>query len=316
MLMKRRGMVLCMAVGMFTLIAPAFPEATKNQGQGHAIVTVLPKKDREAPVNILQKDLQVKVNGKESSVTNWTPLRGPNSDLELVVLIDGSAGASLGRQLGDIGSFIQSLPANAKVAVGYMDAGRAVLDAPLSTNHDQVARGLRIPSGVAGSSGSPYFCLSDLAKHWPSTDHSARHEAVLITNGVDNYYTPFNPEDPYVQAAISDSVRAGLVVYSIYWRGRGRMSNSNSDGFEGQNLLAEVSQATGGVSYWEGTGEPVSFSPYLDDIAWRLKNQYKLSFHSRLKGKPEVQSIELKAGDPAAEIYAPRRVFVSHPRGE
>jgi hypothetical protein len=315
--MKKLGMAICMAAGTLTLIAPAFPEATTDQGRGQAIVTVLPKNDREAPVDILQKDLQVKVNGKESSVTDWVPLRGPNSDLEFVVLIDGSARSSLGRQLGDIASFIQSLPANVKVAVGYMDAGRAALAGPLSTNHDHVARELRIPSGRAGSSASPYFCLSDLAKYWPSKDHSARHEVVLITDGVDNYYRPFNPEDPYVQAAITDSVRAGLVVYSIYWRGRGRMSNSNSESFDdGQSLLAVVSQATGGVSYWEGTGEPISFSPYFDNIAWRLQNQYRLSFHSLLKGKPEVQSMKLKVGGPEAEVYAPQRVFVAHSSGE
>jgi hypothetical protein len=252
------------------------------------------------------------VNGKESSITNWVALSGPNSNLELVILIDVSARASLGLQLRDIASFIQSLPADVKVSVGYMDAGRAALAGPLSTNHAQVASGLRVPNGFPGSSGSPYFCLSDLAKHWPSTDLSARREVVLITDGVDNYSVRFDPEDPYVAAAITDSVRAGLVVYAIYWRDRGRMDDFNYASFDGQSLLAIVTQATGGTSYWEGRGNPVSFKPYFDDIAWRLQNQYRLSFHSPLKGKPEVESMALKIDGPAAEVYAPQRVFVAH----
>jgi hypothetical protein len=112
---------------------------------------------------------------------------------------------------------------------------------------------------------------------------------VLITDGVDNYYGSFDLEDPYVQAAINDSVRAGLVVYSIYWRDRRRVGKSSSESFEGQSLLVEVSQATGGSSYWDGSDDPVSFSPYFDDISWRLQNQYRLSFHARLKGKSGAQ---------------------------
>jgi hypothetical protein len=314
--MKKPRIAICIAAGMLLLIAPAFPEAAKGQGQGQAIVTVLPKGHAELPPTILQRELQVNVNGKEPVVTDWVLLRGPNSDLELIILIDGSARTSLSRQLGDIAGFIQSLPANVRVAVGYMDAGRAVLAGPISTDHAQVARELRIPGGMAGSNGSPFFCLSALAKHWPSTDTSARHEVVLITDGVDTYYEHFDPEDPYVQAAINDSVRAGLVVYSIYWRNQGYTRDPNFERFDGQNLLAEVTHATGGYSYWESTGEPVSFSPYFDDIAKRLQNQYRLSFRSLLRGKPEVQSMEFKVGGSAAEVCAPERVYVARWSGE
>lgn len=312
--MKKLGMAILMAAGTVVLAAPAFPEA--STGQGQAVVTVLPKKNMEAPVNITAQDLQVRVGGKDSCVTNWLPLRAPNDDLELVVLIDGSARASLGQQIHEIANFIQGLPANVKVAVGYMDAGRAVLVSPLSTNHALVAHGLHLPGGIVGSSGSPYFCLSDLARHWPSADHTARHEVVLITNGVDNYNPRLDLEDPYVQAAVTDSVRAGLVVYSIYWPDVGRFGGSDYASNAGQNLLTEVTQATGGESYWVGTGEPVSFEPYFKDIALRLQNQYLLSFASELKGKPEVQDMGLKVGGPAARVYAPQQVFVGHPAEE
>ena len=109
--MKKLGMAIFMAAGMLSLIAPAFPNTTTNQGQGKAIVTVLPKKDAKASVSVLQQDLRLKVNGKESSLTDWAALCGPKSDLELVVLIDVSARTTLGLQLRDIAGFIQSLPA-------------------------------------------------------------------------------------------------------------------------------------------------------------------------------------------------------------
>jgi hypothetical protein len=248
----------------------------------------------------------------EIKISGWLPLRERNNNLELVMLMDSSARASLGLQFGEIAGFIRSLSPDVKIAVGYMNAGRAVMAGPFSTNHDEVVNGIRIPGAPAGSNASPYFCLSDLAKHWPSTNHSARREVVLITDGVDNYGEHFDLNDPYVKKAIDDSIRAGLVVYSIYWPNRGVTDRSGPESFDGQNLLAQVTQATGGYSYWTGRSQPVSFSPYFEDIAWRLNNQYRLSFRSQLKGKPQIQAIELKVNNSATAVYAPQRVFITN----
>ena len=312
--MKRLGMAVLMAAGAAMLGAPASPEPA--QGQGHAVVTVLPKKNPEAPVNITTQDLQVKLNGKDSNVTNWVPLRGDNGKLEVVVLIDGAARSSLGEQINEISKFIKGLPPNVKVGLAYMENGRAALAGPLSPDHAQVAHELRLPGGFPGSSGSPYFCLSDLAQHWPSNDNAARHEVIMITDGVDNYDRRYDPDDPYVQTAVHDVVRAGLVVYSIYWRDRGRLDNSMYGAVDGQNLVSEITQATGGANYWVGTGDPVSFQPYFENISLRLQNQYRLSFDSSLKGKPQVENMNLKVGGPAAKVYAPQQVYVTHPAGE
>jgi hypothetical protein len=132
MYLKKLAVAVFMTVGALAMTMPAFPEATNDQGQGRAIVTILPAKDGKAPIDILQGNLEVKMNGKESNITGWMPLRGLNRNMELVILIDNSAHASLGLQFDDIAGFIQSLPANVKVAVSYMDAGRAVLTGPLS----------------------------------------------------------------------------------------------------------------------------------------------------------------------------------------
>ena len=304
-------MIIWLVAGILAFVAPAFPKETVDEGQGQAIVTILPKNNRIALGTISQKDLRIKVNGHESNITGWVPLRGSESDIEIVILIDGSARTSLGLQLGDIENFIRNLPEHVKVVVGYMNAGRAVMTGPLSMDHAQVADQLHLPGGSAGSSGSPYFCLSNLAKNWPSKDASARREVVMITNGIDNYYPRFDPLDPYVNAAINNSVRARMVIYSIYWRGKGRFPKSMR-GFDGQSQLARLSKATGGISYWQGSREPVSFVPYFKDIALRIRNQYRLSFSSQLGGKPEVQNMSVKVIGPEVDISAPQRVFVGN----
>jgi hypothetical protein len=287
-----------------------FSQDVIYQGQGQAVVTVLPKHEGEIPPSVANQDLSVKVNGKTAKVTKWAPFRGNESRVELVLLIDGSARSNLGRQLEDMAQFIRSLPPNTMAAVGYMDHGRALFAAPLSADHAQVAQQLHLPGGSPGSDSSPYFCLSDLAKNWPSTDAGARRELVMVTDGVDNFQSGFDPDDPYVEAAIKDSVRARLIVYSIYWKSQGRSGQAGGESFVGQNFLSQVSQATGGKAFWQGMGNPVSFEPYFDELTRRLRNQYELRFSSALGGKPGVETFKLKLSAPGAEVNAPGEVLV------
>ena len=71
-----------------------------------------------------------------------------------------------------------------------------------------------------------------------------------------------------------------------------------------------MAQATGGKSYWEGWGNPVSLQPFLEDLTRRLNNQYELGFAARLEGKPDIESLKLKISAPATIIDAPQEVFV------
>jgi hypothetical protein len=298
-----------LAAGMLLAVPIAFAADSNNQeGQGSAVITVL--KGQELPGGISQQALQLKVNGKESSITGWTPLRGPQARVELVVLIDDGARSSLGTQLNDIAKFIGGLPPNAKVAVAYMMNGRAAFTGPLTSDRTAVERTLHLPmAGMPGINASPYFCLSDLAKNRPSRDPQARREVVMVTDGVDNYDRRYDPEDPYVQAAIEDAVRARLIVYSIYWTSSGRFDRTRYGADAGQNLLAQLTQATGGNNYWQGYGNPVSFQPYFADINQRLENQYELSFMAPLGSKPQIESLKLKISAPA-KIDAPQQVYV------
>jgi len=101
-----------------------------------------------------------------------------------------------------------------------MENGRAVFSGPFTTDHAHVAEELHLPVGGAGVDSSPYFCLSDLPTSGPRT-MPGRARGGDVTNGVDNYQKQFDPDDPYVQAAIKDSIQARMVVYSIYWADRG-----------------------------------------------------------------------------------------------
>jgi hypothetical protein len=301
------------AILVVTLVAAASVafSQNENQGKGQSVVTILPKKSDTGSTDVSQQSVQVTVNGKQSQISAWQPLRGAQAPVELVVLIDDGARASLGREFDEIRQFVDGLPPNVKVALAYMENGRAALSSPLSENHAAVAKDLHLPVGVPGSDASPYFCLSDLAKNWPSTDRSARREVIMITDGVDYYQLRYDPDDPYVQAAVKDAVRANLVVYSIYWRNSGRIDRTGYENNAGQNLLLEVTDSTGGNSYWIGMGNPVTLQPYFEDFSHRLNNQYELGFSAPLHGKADVASLKVKVNAPDVKVTAPQKTWLA-----
>jgi hypothetical protein len=303
-------MAIWMTAGALLLAAPAFSQSEKTTGHGRAVVTILSKQHGEMPASISQQNVSIKLNGKPALVTSWVPLRGPEARLELVILIDSAARNSLGAQFSDITHFINGLAPNTKAAIAYMMNGRAVFVGPLTADHAAVLRALHLPGGSPGSSASPYFCLSDLAKNWPSGDRGARREVLMVTDGVDNYERRYDPEDPYVLAAIDDSVRAGMVVHAIYWLNQGLADNTMYANNTGQNLLVEVTEATGGKSLWQGIGTPVSFQPFLEELARRLENQYELGFSVDLNRKPAAEVLQIKVSGSAVQVTAPQQVFV------
>jgi hypothetical protein len=301
------------AAGLIAAVsAAAAPAALGQTSDGvpvKTIITVLPKHSEQVPP-VQPQDLKVQVNGKSAEVENVTPLRGDRAGLELVILIDSGARNSLGRQMQEIASFVKSLPPSTQVAIAYMSNGRALFEQPFTANKDMALRALHLPGGVAGSSASPYFCLSDLAKNWPSKDTENRREVVTITDGIDPYEVRFDPEDPYVNQAVNDSIRAGIIIDALYWHDMGIASRRGFLAAGGQNLLSLVTGNTGGVLYYQGLGNPVSFTPFLNDLSRRLDNQYELGFVVPGKKKPEVASLKVKLQMPDVRLSAANLIFV------
>jgi VWFA-related protein len=272
-------------------------------------VVTVSSKSAEDVTTVPQQSISVSEGRKVQDVAGWVPLRGARAGLQLVLLLDDSSRGSLGLQLNDLKNFLTALPPTTQVALGYMRNGTPNLVQNFTSDHAQAAQALRLPQGSAGINGSPYFCLSDLVKHWPGGDSNVRREVIMVTDGVDRYSgRRFDPENPYVRAAVTDAQKAGVIVYSIYYRGAGRFDQNLTVTDGGQNYLTQVSGETGGKVYLEGFGNPVSFSPFLSDIQRKLQNQYELSFVST--SKPGLQPIRVKTNQPNTTLQWPARVPV------
>ena len=274
----------------------------------HLVVTVEPHHGSKDPV-IDRADVMVYEGHDRDTVTEWIPAQGDHAALELVILLDDSSSSSLGSQLEDIRQFITAQPATTQIGVAYMQNGIARIAQNPTSDHAQAAKALRLPMGDAGANASPYFSLSDLVKRWPAS--SARHEVIMVTDGIDRYYGSGDLNDPYLQTALDDAVRADIVVSAIYNPGVGHFGHSYWQTYWGQIYLSQLTEMTGGESYYIGfTGAPVSFAPFLDDLGHRLQRQYLLAFLAKPQKKSGWQKVRLKSEVPNVDLVSAGRVYV------
>ena len=121
-----------------------FAQKNDQTGQGRAVVTILPSAKNGAVGQVPAQSLKLKVNGKDSTVTNFTQLGDANSPVELVLLLDGGSRTSLGSEFSEIESFVKEMPPNTKMAIAYMQDGRASFSSQLSSNAADVLKGLHL----------------------------------------------------------------------------------------------------------------------------------------------------------------------------
>ena len=66
----------------------------------------------------------------------------------------------------------------------------------------------------------------------------------------------YDPENPYVTKATGDAQKHGVVVYSIFYKDRGRADRFGIAINSGQNYLIQLSEGTGGEAYYIGYENP------------------------------------------------------------
>jgi len=283
---------------------PTEPVFVKAQ----TIVTVEARHDHALNVPSLKlEDMKAYERQESLQVTDLVPLEAENGGLQLFLLIDDASSMTLGSQFGDLRHFIETQTAKTWVGIGYMRNGTVFLEKDLTPNHSEAAKALRLPLSYGGAMTSPYLSLTDLIKRWPAT--SDRREVVFITSGIDPL-GDMGTMNPYMDTAIEEAQRQGIIVYAIYTPTLGHAQHSFWRLTWAQNHLAQLAEETGGESYMLGFGPPVSFAPDLESIAARLAHQYRVSLLMKAEDKGALRNVKFATQVPNAELVAPSRIFV------
>ncbi|HUA21159.1 MAG TPA: hypothetical protein VMB25_20565 [Bryobacteraceae bacterium] len=303
--MKIKLLLATVLAGTGLLAADINPQPTPGVPV-QMVVTVEAVHGKAVPV-IYQQDVKVMQNRQRLPVTDWVPLTGDQAGLELYVVLDDSSSSFLGTYLDELRHFITSQPATTEIGVGYMRNGTVAMGQDLTTDHALAAKALRLPLSEASVNGSPYISLSDLVRHWPAD--AKRHQVLMVTDGIDRLGGT-SIIDPYLDNAIDDALRSGVMVYTLYTPGAGHYGHSNWLIFQGQNCLSKLAEETGGEAYMLGFGPVPSFTPYLAALSDRLEHQYRLTFLAKPQAKAGFQNVKLSTEVPNAELVAPSRVYV------
>jgi hypothetical protein len=263
--------------------------------------------------------LTVTVNDHKEPLSAWTPVAPANAQVAL--LIDDGLRETVGREIGGLKAFINGLPPGVEVMVGFMQYGHVESEQSFTADHASAAAAIHLPAGLPGMSASPYVCLSDFVKHWPdansssasgsaggSNEHKARF-VLMLTDGVDPYNgstSIMNQGSPYVDASVADSQRAGVAVYAIYFSDAGIRGGSADN--SGQDYLAQVTQATGGVNLWEGVGNAVSMTPFLTRFQQAIAETYIATFDAPVGKDPQRDMVRVKFSAVKTKLHAPDQV--------
>jgi hypothetical protein len=306
------GKIPAVLVAAFFIASTGIAGSLPNGAPGSAemVITAVPAKSGTRPATLDRDDVTVTLADRPARVIGVQPLAGPLANMQLFVLLDDSLPAStLGIQIPQLKAFIQGLPPDVQVAVGYMRNGTFGPVQGFTTDHQKAAQAVRLPIAEVGLNGSPYFALSDLAKHWPSKETAGRRAVLMLTDGVDRYYgINWEVDDPYVDAAANDALKNGIVVYSIYMRDAGIYDRGGQTKLFAQSRLQQVTDRTGGYAYFQDFTNPVSVSPFLDNLQNRLQHQYRVSIEAlHVKG---IQPVKVRSEVPGLKIEGPTRVYV------
>jgi hypothetical protein len=298
-----RKRLLVVAGCLLTVMGPALA-----QDNGTVMTQLLVRAESKANVVPDPASVKLELDSKATPVLSMTALKP--AGVQIALIIDDGLSRNAGMQLGDLRDFVRSLPPGAELLVGYMSNGSVRVASDFTSDRSASVQALRIPTGVVGQSASPYFCLSDFVKRWPRTQGASgagkARVVMMITNGVDPYNGSTgldNQDSPYVNAAVLDSQRAGVAVYSIYYRDAG-FGRGGSAAFSGQGYLQQVAEGTGGQTYYEGTGSPISLTPFFKQFLHAISETYVASFmvDPQSGGREHLVRIKLSTSTPKLKL--------------
>jgi VWFA-related protein len=234
-------------------------------------------------------------------------VRGPaENPLTLAILIQDDLVPSIASETRGIAAFIRHLPVGSRIMVGYIRSGSLEVRRKFTSDLERAATSVRIPLGTA--SAGPYNPFVEIIEALRRFDAQplGRRAIIVVSDGLDvsrglDSSSPGQSLD--LQRAITEAQRRGVAIYSIYAPAAAAIGNQLLSA-NGQGCLEKLSTETGGQAFFQGTGAPVSFDPFLKQIDQSLSRQIALTYLSTHTNKG-FHKLDIKPLDRDVEIRHP-----------
>jgi VWFA-related protein len=292
------------------LTASAFGQPQSITGDG---ATRGPGKPVTVPVTIRVKeetelqniDLSIHEDGEPQTIISVRGI-GTDAPITLAVLIQEDLVPSVGNEIKDLAKFIRKLPKGSRVMVGYLRTGSLQVKQRFTNDLERAASALRPPTGSANNSPyNPYVEVIEALKRFDGQP-LGRRAILLVSDGLDisrgvDSSSPTQSVD--LQRAVNESQRRGVAIYGFYAPTIVAASIPSLVS-NAQSSLLRLSDETGGLAFFQGTGAPVSFAPFIRGLDISLQKQFALTFLSTHLGKG-FHRIEVKSSTPGVRVSYP-----------
>lgn len=259
----------------------------------------------EAIPELQNIDLTVREDGEPQTILSIRGV-GTNSPITVAVLIQDDLVPSVANEIKSIAGFIRGLPKGSRVMTGYLRTGSLQVKQKFTSDLEKAAKSLRAPSGFASAGPyNPYVEVIEALKKFDSQPQG-RRAIMLVSDGLDISRGPDSSaptQSVDLQRAVNESQRRGVAIYGFYAptlaAAADRILAANA-----QSSLLRLSNETGGLAFFSGTGVPVSFDPFLRELDISLQKQAALTFLSTHLNKG-FHKIEVKSTTPGVKIAFP-----------
>lgn len=304
-------------LGVLALVGPSPSAQTQSNSNnsnssgnpGRPVVIPLTiKTKQEAPrgeAELQNIDLTVHEDGEPQTILSVRGM-GTNSPITIAILIQEDLVPSVSNEIRPIAEFIRSLPKGSRVMTGYLRTGSLQVKQKFTGDMEKAAKSLRAPSGFPGTGPyNPYVEVIEALKRFESQP-LGRRAILLVSDGLDvsrgvDSSGPTQSID--LQRAINESQRRGVAIYGFYAPTVSAQGNPLLTG-NAQSSLQRLSDETGGHAFFQGSGVPVSFDPFLKELDVSLQQQAALTFLST-HPKKGFHRIEVKSSTPGVRISYP-----------
>lgn len=249
-------------------------------------------------------DLTISEDGDPQTIIS---LRGfGNSPVTLAILIQEDLVPPVGTEIRGIADFVRALPKGSRVMVGYLRTGSLQVRQKFTNDLEKAAKALRPPSGVATAGPyNPYIEVIEALKKFDAQP-LGRRAILLVSDGLDisrgvDSSAPSQSID--LQRAVNESQRKSVAIYGFYSPSQIAAANP-SLASNAQSSLLRLSNETGGIAFFQGTGAPVSFQPFIRELDISLQKQGALTFLSTHLNKG-FHRIEIKSSTPGVKVAYP-----------
>ncbi len=201
--------------------------------------------------------------------------------LNIAILIQDDLISQVANERGITADFIRSLPAGSRVMVGYITSGALQVRQPFTTNLDQAARSLRIPtSSISSAPYNPYVEVIEALKRFDAKV-GGRNVILLVSDGLDisrGFDSSTAGHTLDIDRTIREANSRNIAIYSFYAPSVGLTSHSSLASSYGQSSLNRVSHETGGKAFFQGTTGFVTFDPYFRQLREALNSQFASAY--------------------------------------